>query len=395
MRYEPGPADSAQLRSLDTDTMVREETYGPVSTRYIQVFTFLYLGLLVLVAGRRRAGRLAPWTRGAVLALTAFPVSTFLVRLVDGLNATATWAQAVAATGLAVVIGVASGRSTRAALSPLAWIAGLTVAVIVVDSWTGTRLHLSSWLGYSLHNAGRFYGIPNTTFAVLGACTLLLAGVMVHHSPRRTEAIWKVGCLFVLVVLSAGLPLLGADVGSLVTLVPVFGLTLLALSGRRVRLRSLVLAGLAMVALVTAAAGLDLARPEDQRTHLGRFAEQVVDDGPSAFLDTFTRKQEANARLAQSSQWSRMVPVALAFLVVPLAWQRRYRTLLPPGSPVRVAFWAVVAATVLGFASNDSGPIVIALFLAHLPPFLYLLLAEADRGEPVLLSAPVPAGGRP
>jgi hypothetical protein len=395
VRYEPGPADIAQLRSLDTDTMVREETYGPVSTRYIQVFTFLYLGLLVLVAGRRRAGRLAPWIRGAVLALTAFPVSTFLVRLVDGLNATATWAQAAAATALAVVIGVAAGRSTRAALSPLAWIAGLTVAVIVVDSWTGTRLHLSSWLGYSLHNAGRFYGIPNTTFAVLGACTLLLAGIMVHHSPRRTEAIWKVGCLFVLVVLSAGLPLLGADVGSLVTLVPVFGITLLALSGRRVRLRSLVLAGLAMVALVTAAAGLDLARPEDQRTHLGRFAEQVVDDGPSAFLDTFTRKQEANARLAQSSQWSRMVPVALAFLVVPLAWQRRYRTLLPPGSPVRVAFWAVAAATVLGFASNDSGPIVIALFLAHLPPFLYLLLAEADQGDPVLLSAPVPAGGRP
>lgn len=396
VRYEPGPADIDQLRTLDTDTMVREETYGPLSNRYIQVFTVLYLALALLVASRRRPRAWAPWIRGAVLALLAFPVSTFLVRLVEVLNTTATWAQAVAAAVLAVAIGVAAGRSTRSALSPLGWIAGLTVAVIVVDSWTGSRLHLSSWLGYSLHNAGRFYGIPNTTFAVLGACTLLLAGIMVHHSPRRTEAVWKVGCLFVLVVVSAGLPMLGADVGSLVTLVPVFGLTLLALSGRRVRLRSLLLAGLAMMALVTAVAALDLARPEDQRSHLGRFADQVMDDGPSAFLDTFTRKQEANARLAQSSQWSRMVPVALAFLAVPLLWQRRHRSLLPLGSPTRIAFWAVVAATVLGFASNDSGPIVIALFLAHLPPFVYLVLADADRGDPVLLPAlPVADALRP
>ena len=196
--------------------MVREETYGPLSSRYIQVFTVLYLALALLVASRRRPRAWASWSRGAVLALLAFPVSTFLVRLVEVLNTTATWAQAVAAAVLAVAIGLAAGRSTRSALSPLGWIAGLTVAVIVVDSWTGSRLHLSSWLGYSLHNAGRFYGIPNTTFAVLGAYTLLLAGIMVHHSPRRTEAVWKVGCLFVLVVVSAGLPMLGADVGSLV-----------------------------------------------------------------------------------------------------------------------------------------------------------------------------------
>ena len=396
IRYEAGTADAAALRSLDVDTMVREQTYGLLSTRYIQVFSAIYLVLVVLVAGRRRLPTAwQAWARFAVLAVLAFPVSTFLVRLIGSLNTTGTWAQAGAATVLAIGLGAVAGRSSRSPLSALAGITGLTVAVIVVDCWTGTRLHLSSWLGYSLHNAGRFYGLPNTTFAVLGACTLLLAGVIVHHSPRRTEAIWKVGCLFVLVVVSAGLPMLGADVGSLVTLVPVFALTLLALSGRRIRLRNLVLAGLAMAALVTAAAALDLARPEDQRTHLGRFAAEVRDDGASAFLDTFTRKQEANIRLAQGSQWSRMVPVALVFLVVPLAWQRRYRDLLPAGSGLRIAFWAVVAATALGFASNDSGPIVIALFMAHLPPFVYLLMAAED-GDPVLLPArPVPATARP
>ena len=69
-----------------------------------------------------------------------------------------------------------------------------------------------------------------------------------------------------------------------------------------------------MLALVGAATALDLARPPDQRSHLGRFAEQVSEDGPSAFVDTLMRKQEANARLAQSSQWAKMVPVAALFL---------------------------------------------------------------------------------
>ena len=39
---------------------------------------------------------------------------------------------------------------------------------------------------------------------------------------------------------------------------------------------------------------------------------------------------------------------------------------------------------------------MIALFLAHLPPFVYLVLADADRGDPVLLPAlPVADALRP
>ncbi len=391
VRYEPGPVDLDRLKSLDTDTMIREKTYGPVSARYIQVFTLLYLALVIAVAGRRGLGRFGGLVRWLVLALAAFPVSTFIVRLFGILNATSTWAQAIAAATLAGGIGAVAGRSRRSAISPLGWVSGLTVAVILVDSWTGTTLHLSSWLGYSLHNAGRFYGIPNTTFAVLGACTILTAGLIVHHGERRREAIVKVACLFLLVVVSAGLPMLGADVGSLITLGPVFGVTLLAMSGRKVRLRNVALAGVAMLALVGAATALDLARPPDQRSHLGRFAEQVSEDGPSAFVDTLMRKQEANARLAQSSQWAKMVPVAALFLAVPLIWQRRRRELLPPGSPLATTFWSILAATALGFLSNDSGPIVIALFLAHLPPLIHLLSSGGERSSATLHLAGSPS----
>src|SRR5690606_25752442 len=157
-------------------------------------------------------------------------------------------------------------------------------------------------------------------------------------------------------------------------------------------LRSLLIAGAAMVLLVGLAAGLDLSRPADQRSHLGRFTEELIDDGPSALVDTFVRKQSANLRVLGVSQWTPGVPVAAVVPVVALGWQRRFRSSFPPGSALRTTFWAVVAATVLGFASNDSGPIVIALFLTQLAPFvLFVLLPRSDE-EAVLLPATGSAG---
>lgn len=381
IRYEAGPARLGDLHTLDADTQVREATYGPVSTRYIQAFTVLYLLATAVVCTGRAVGRWQMLLRRAGLMLAAFPVATFLARLIPGLTTWFTTAQALASVALALAIGWAVDRRATRPLVALARIAAITIAVIVVDSWTGSRLHVSGWLGYSVHNAGRFYGIPNTTFAVLGGLTLILAGVVVHRSERRDDALWLVGCIFTVVLVSAGLPMLGADVGSLITLFPVFAITLIVLGGRNMKPRSLVIAGVAMVALVAVAAGLDMSRPADQQSHLGRFTEELLDDGPSALLDTFTRKQSANFRLLSVSQWSEIAPVALIFLAIPLLWQRRFPTVFPAGGALRTAFWSIVAATILGFASNDSGPIVIALFLTQLAPFVLMaLLSPTDDG---------------
>lgn len=387
VRYEAGRIDPGALRSLDADTVVKERTYGGTSSNFIWFFTILYALALFVISARPRFLAASAYLRLAILALAAFPVATFLVRLVPGLTTSFTAAQPLVETALAVVIGLLASRSRRHALSSLAWVLGLTVAVILVDTWTGTRMHMSSWLGYSLHSPGRFYGVPNTTFAVLGACTLLLGGIVVDRSPRRSEALWKVSCLFVVVLVSAGLPMLGADVGTLITLFPIFGVLVLVLSGRKVRLRTLVVAGLAMVAMVGLAAGLDMARPAQDQTHLGRFAEKVIHDGPSALTDSFTRKQSANLRILGGSIWSHLIPAAGIFLFIPLVWERRAREILPPRSAIRAAFVAVLAAALLGFASNDSGPIVVALFLAFLPPLITLIVLGSREGAPELLAA--------
>jgi hypothetical protein len=167
----------------------------------------------------------------------------------------------------------------------------------------------------------------------------------------------------------------------------VFGAVAIALAGRRLRVRTAVLIGTATVALVCAAAAIDLLRPEDARTHLGRFAHDFVHD-PSELLDTFVRKQTANLRILQVSIWTWMIPVVVIFLLYVLVWERQWQELLPRRAPVRVATVAVLAGALLGFLANDSGPIVIALFFVFLLPFLTLLALDRARGEPVLLEPP-------
>lgn len=387
VRYQAGPVDVGALKAMDQDTVVREATYGTISNLFIRAHWILYALALLVVSRRPRFERGAGALRLAALGLVSFPVASFLVRLVPGLSGWFPEAQAYVAVLIAAAIGLAASRARRHPLAPLAWIYGLTVGVILLDTWIGTRLQTSSWLGYSLHNAGRFYGVPNTTFAVLGSCTLLLAGILVDRSPRPREAVWWVGGLFLLVLVSAGLPMLGADVGTLITLFPIFLLLLVVLSGRRLKIRSLVTAGGAMVALVTAAALVDLARPAEDRSHLGQFAEKLRHDGPSALIDTFTRKQSANFRILGGSTWTDLIPLVLIFLFITLVWDRRARELLPAGSAVRACFVSVFAAAALGFAANDSGPVVVALFLAFLPPMVVLQILGSRSGTPELLPA--------
>jgi hypothetical protein len=258
----------------------------------------------------------------------------------------------------------AATSDTRAAL---AVVLVLTAVVLGIDGATAGWLHTTTMLGYSLPGGGRFYGMPNTTFSLLAAATLLAAGLLVERYGRA--ALPAVGVAFVVVALLNCVPGLGSDVGGLLTLTPVFGMTWLALSGRRIRPRDVALLAAAAAVLLVVLAGVDVLRPDDARTHLGRLAAEVLDNGPGPLWDAVVRKESANFRLLLHSPWS----VALiVVLVVPLALRTRVST------PVRVAIVGNLGLAVLGFAANDSGPVVLALALFYLGPLLVVYRRSDD-----------------
>lgn len=383
LRYQPGRADLDRLREIDRDAGFRETFYFRLTLIYIAVQALVYLMAIVAFSRLGGAGRAGSVLRATVLAVAAWPLATFLLRSAPDVAALGPGALVVL-VAIDVAIVALAWRARRHALSPLAWICGATVAVLVIDVCTGARLQLSSLLGYSLHSAARFTGFGNTAFAALAATTIIAGALHVHHAPRRPEAVVTVACLFAAVVLADGAPSLGSDVGGILTLVPVLGVSLLALAGRRVSWRSVAVAALAALVLLALATGVDMLRPPDARTHLGQLVTQVQREGWSPLLTTVGRKAAGNLR-TYGSPWTWTVPVMAVYMLWMLAWSRGLSALVPPRSALRVGVVGVVAAGILGNLLNDSGVVVTAVVIVYLGPFLTLLALAREDGEPVLL----------
>ena len=127
------------------------------------------------------------------------------------------------------------------------------------------------------------------------------------------------------------------------------------------RSRHVAVLAVAALALLVALAAIDLARPDPQRTHLGRLAAEMLDGGPRPLWDAIVRKESANFNLLLHSPWTIALVVVL---FVPLL----LRTRLSP--PMSAAVAGILALAAVGFATNDSGPVVVALALFYLGPLL-------------------------
>jgi hypothetical protein len=385
-RYHPGSVDLARLASLDRDGTRRDDIYFPIALGFVLLHAAVYFVAALLLA-RREQGRSGAFLRFGMLVIAALPVSSFLVKAFP-INGVASVPVMFAVDALIVVV---ASRARRHALSALGLVMGFTAVVLMVDVVTGARLQVNSVLGYSPQTAARFFGIGNSAFAVLAATSLLAAAIHLQYAPRRREALLTVSGFLLLVIIVDGAPSLGGDVGGILTLVPVVGLTLVAFSGRRISWKTVaVLVGIT-VAVLGAALAVDLLRPPEARTHLGRVVTDVHHAGGSSFLTTVARKVATNLRVLKTTVWAWLVPIIAAFLLYLLVWERRMGHLLPRGSPLRIGVIAALGAGLLGFAMNDSGVVITALVYLYLGPYLTLLALDAQRGAPELLEPIVPA----
>ncbi|MGH9156424.1 MAG: glycosyltransferase [Acidimicrobiales bacterium] len=385
LRFHPGSVDLDRLAELDRDAAFREDIYLELTTGYVFFQALVYLLAAVAFSRLGGAGRAGRPLRLVVLGVSAWPLATFVLRAVPDV---AVLGAAAVPLLFAIDIAIVSAatRFRRRPLGPLAVIAGATVVLLVVDVATGARLQGSSLLGYSLHTAARFTGFGNTAFAVLGSTAILAAALHVHHAPRRREALVTAAGLMTVVAVADGAPSLGADVGGILTLVPVFALTLLALAGRRISPRTVASIAVATVLLLGLATGVDLLRPAGSRTHLGRLVSQVADRGWEPLTTTVSRKASVNFRTYRSP-WAWTVPIVAAYMLYVLAWARGWSRLLPPQSALRAAVVGVLATGLLGYAVNDSGIVVTALVFVYIGPFLTLLALAREREDRLLPAA--------
>ena len=330
----------------------------------------------VAALGASYVANLVPWWRSPLPLLTlsaaVLVVSTLVV-------AAATWPLIFRRSWGTRRAHPPDTEDQRRVVSPAGVVCGFTAGVVLLDLVTGAHLQMSSVAGYSPLVAGRFAGLGNVAFGVLAAAVLLAVA-----ATGRALVAAAVGVLSVVVV---GAPPWGSDVGGVLALVPAFVLLVLRLSGRRVTLARLLGAGVAGALVVAAFAFADWSRPASDRTHLGRFVQDVLDGTAGTLL---RRKAEAVLGLLVASPVTALLPLVVAAAV--------YLVVRPP-DPLAAAFhrapaWrdgllATGLASAVGFAINDSGAAVPAMaVVVALPATVAVVLRarRAEREDPALLA---------
>jgi hypothetical protein len=348
----------AQLRDAD------QRSIAGLNAEHSFILVFVAAAFVVLLARRQRALRAL-----VVPVAAALPAAAMFVMLIP-------WWRRSTALGVASLVAIAAlvgaaaavaarGRTVRA----VAIVSGLTVLVIGADAVGGGGLQLDAPMMNSAIGGGRFHGIGNVPFGFLiGASIVLAAPLLVDRRERRDRRRMVAMVLLAALVVLEGAPVLGADVGGVLAMVPSFGV-LIAMTSPAVRARHVLVFGLAALAVVGALAGFDLIGPASRQTHLGH----ALRAGPLAVL---WRRQFAMLRSFRDSPWASVAAIS----VVCLATIRRTLWADMAG---RAALVAVGAAAVLGTILNDSGVAVGGAVLAMAWPAL------ASVGSPATVTSNV------
>jgi hypothetical protein len=359
------------------------------ATLTLAVAQVVLCGLAVAAFRWRRFAGFRRFLAPAALGLLAVPLGFWLA---GGLPFYRWGGVAYAVFVLAIAIGVAGvaiGTLRRNPIDPVVGVLAAVVGLVVLDVITGARLQLNTVLGYSPTVAGRFIGLGNLAYAVLGASAVFLAGLLAHRIPGRRGRVLA-GALLVVVCLVDGLPFFGADVGGMLSLVPASAAMMWLLSGRQIRVRAVLLGAAGTVAVVFMAGFIDLARPATSRTHLGRLFERVRVQGWDGLWTVVERKAAANLGTLGLSVWTLLVPVLFLLLAVLLykapGRLREVKAAIPEMHAVLVAFGILA---LLGFALNDSGIAIPGVMLGIANAVLVFLTVRIP--EPEVMITPEPA----
>ncbi|MFN8026244.1 MAG: hypothetical protein U0W40_07800 [Acidimicrobiia bacterium] len=270
---------------------------------------------------------------------------------------------------------------------------GSVVALHLVDLVTGAHLEWNTVFGYSPTIGIRFVGEGNMTFALLGAAATLFAGLLVWRVPTTRSRNVAIGLLAVTVVVM-GAPFWGNDFGGAISAAPGFALLAWLLLGHKVRWRTVWVLAVVLVGAGVAVGLVDLLRPPDSRTHVGKFFEKAGTDFGGATL-VIRRKLHENLSVLTHSLLAICLIVAIA--VVCWLWFARPRTLRVLVGRITTATatgLALVVVAVLGFALNDSGISIPGMMAAVFVATLTFLVARryGDADGPTV---PIQADGEP
>lgn len=370
------------LVTRNRESRYREQLLTPTTTLVV-ILLAVVLALAIAAHANRwglRARRSIAFV--GLVDLAILPAS-YLARLValEDQPSWFSWAFLLS-VGIALpAIACIASWGRRSRREPLIAVLSVVGLVLVVDVVTGSHLSLGAAFGYSPTGNSRLYGISNYSYGQVAASACLVAAWLAAVLPGRRGRVAGIG-LMVATLVVLGMPTWGADVGGVLAFTPAVATFAVLITGRRIRLRTLVIGAAATAFAIVAFGLLDLARPTSDRGHLGRLFERIGDEGPSPVIAMVQRKLAANLAVSTSSLWVLAIPLALAFwLYLRRSQHRPFDAVVAAFTTLPAGLWAALVAAVLGSALNDSGAIIGGVMAMVVATSLAVLLLDVEPAE--------------
>lgn len=353
---------AASLTSFD-DVHERALSVRPgVGPFYVLVsaagVAFLIDAVIVL---RQPGSRMGARGQMAGSTVAALPVASFLANLLPWWRLeSSTLAFLALAVLIAMAIAGLAMWTSRHGVAGAGTVALVTAVTIGADAIAGSTLHASSVLGDQPQSGGRFYGLSNAPFTLFTIAMIVVTVVAMRELKTYRAAVAVPGAIIAMGLSAAlidGAPAIGADFGGPPAIVVAFIVLLFLALGRAFTGTTVVLIAAGAGGLAMLISFLDWLRPDESRTHLGNFFQDVVD---GEFVAVVARKF---GLLWNSVPWFAWILAALAMVGAYLWWKRGAWLGLehPSALEFRWGFVATVALCLSALVINDSG-LVIPLF---------------------------------
>lgn len=384
----PGAATVRDLIVDNKQALFRNRATGPLTVTLIVVQVLSYAAAaLALARGHRRWHRVLTTLS---LLTTAVPLVAFTSGLLPyrALGVPGYVAAVFGVAGLlaALALGaaeVAARRGVRRAhlVAPLV-IAGLTVVTLLADVLAGAPLQIATPFGYGGGPlvAGRFSGYGNLTTGLLAQSLLVAVTAWWGlRTPGRGDRglLVAMTALFAGAVVAIGAPQLGQDVGGVLSVLPAFVFIVLLAAGISLTWRRVAVTAVGTLGTLGAFGVVDLARPAEQRTHLGRFFALLADRGPGAFVDVLDRKLHSNLHALTTSVWVLLVAASVVY-VLHLRRRPALGRLEASLPGLRLFLVGTAALALLGTLLNDSGIAIPGLMSVLAVPYLTFLVLQQE-----------------
>lgn len=257
-------------------------------------------------------------------------------------------------------------------IKQMGYYALLTIALIVIDTIIGTYFMKNCIMSYDAIVGARYYGVGNEYEGVTIASAVFALSVLLNYKKIPK---WLTIVLSVIILITSAFPSMGANVGGAISECVAYLLFIMLIFDIKLDFKKIMILGLSAVLIVLVFAALDLFMGAE--SHLGVFAKQILQEGPSAIILTFTRKISMNLKLAKSTVWVNILLTGIFVIGIFIFRPSRHmRNISNKYNMIFKGFIASMVGCIITLLVNDSG--IVAAATASIYILIPILIISID-----------------